>query len=149
MKTFKNRKFPPLIFWLLFIVTPFNTGQTTEMKESVQETHQFTFNREIAIKFAVIALEEFDAKSPFKTQLTGYNTNRAVLNSILSQDCSRTKRKVILVCFPAIEKKGYAFVHLILNKDGYLSIYGRGYSNQPIDELLDELKTGIFWHCGH
>jgi hypothetical protein len=118
------------------------------MKESVQETHQFTFNREIAIKFAVIALEEFDAKRPFKT-LTGYNTNRAVLNSILSQDCDRTKRRVILVCFPAIEKKGYAFVHLILDKDGYLSIYGRGYSNQPFDELLDELKTGIFWHCGH
>jgi hypothetical protein len=149
MKTLKNRKFLPSIFWLLLIVIPFNTGQTSDTKESVQETHQFTFNREIAIKFAVIALEELNANSLIKTNLTDFNTNRPVLNSILSEDCCRTKRKVILVCFPAMEKKGYAFVHLILNKDGYLSIHRRGYSNQPIEELVDEVKTGIIWFCGH
>lgn len=149
MKTLKNRKFLPLIFWLLFIVIPFNRAQTSEMKEFVQETHQFTFNREIAIKFAVIALEELDSNSLIKAELMGFDTNRPILNSTLSEDCSGTKRKVILVCFPAIQKKGHAFVHLILNKDGYLSIHRRGYSNQPIEELLDQVKTGTIWFCGH
>lgn len=139
------------IILLLIPITIDNSSYSddTYMKEIVE----FQFNKTIAIKYAIAALEEFDEVIYKEKRLNKeFNLKSPFTSSIYSKTSDGKKHKVIIVCFPHKSKKNdFAVVHLILNKDGYMELWSRQYTIRKIEELLYEIQNpeeSDFWGEG-
>lgn len=121
----------------------------TAARFGVKPTVTFEFNRTIAVKYAIVALEELDAKE-HRNDFGDYDPNAPLLASMPSRDCEKIERNVVLVVFAHRKfPDRFAYVYLIQDKDKLLKIHIRGYQLAPAKTLLDlPASTDDFWACG-
>ena len=101
---------------------------------------EFSFNRDIAVKYAITALEEYNSKHSGRN-LNKYNLSDPILNAIISYDSTKQRHEnVVFVAFRSHDGTSFACATLIMNKDGYLRIDGRGYALE-IKHIIWQLKT--------
>jgi len=118
-----------------------------------EPTIEFEFDREIALKYAILSFEEYEKHNPnynhdFKNN---YDTKNPFFSSLYSFDCDNKKIYIVIVIFKDNQGKGSACVIQEYNKDNYFkSTLRRSFTSQNIDEILEEIKNAQendFWGC--
>jgi hypothetical protein len=103
---------------------------------------QFDFNQQIAVKYAIVALKEFDQNTNQQEQLNNFNTKNPVVSSVIYEDQNHNEKRIVLVMFKHLNKEEhYAATRLLLNQDKYFDIKSRGYHvSDSIKKLINQLK---------
>jgi len=117
-----------------------NSREINEVEENeVEEIAEFDFNRDIAIKYAIVTLEEIDAVAKVK-RFSENIQDEPIVNAIISYDKEKeNSKKIVVVSFRSKKGNYYHSVTLILNKDGFLEIFDR--TESSLDDLIKDLKT--------
>ncbi|WP_018249638.1 hypothetical protein [Orenia marismortui] len=120
-------------------------SQDKNYKINRGQSANFKFDDEIAVKYAVIALEEFDQVSN-SDRMENFDLTRPTVHSVLANNKDDQNRKVVLVVFPHKTKNNHlAMVYLLLDQDGYFKLKERGYTTAKSEELIKRVDQEDFW----
>ena len=111
---------------------PFDSSDPTE----------FQFNRSVAVKHAIAALEDFIVLSMPQMSLDQFDLSSPSVAGVITKSCEGKNQNLVLVGFPGKKPADLAYVHLIANKDGLITeIRAMGFTVQTWNELVRRARS--------
>lgn len=121
--------------------------------QEIKYQNEFDFDREIAIKYAILALKEF-ARNTGAISLSNYKLDEPFAISLNSTACTGKPIFVVMVVFP--HKNSSNSVGAILDyENGYFrgSLRTGGFISTEIESEIEAIKNPDpenkdYWNCG-
>ena len=134
-----------LSFLITILFGQYSKGQSVD----------FEFNESIAIKYAIIAMEEYEIETSQEKRdfRELYDINNPLLYGRLLNDCKNHQQRVVLVTFNRFDGKSSASVYMFYSKDNFFtSFLDRNYSISSGIENIDGFKqydlSEFLFGCG-
>lgn len=107
----------------------------------------FQYDNQIIVKYAITALEEFNAHitGTSKELKSEYELDNSTSYGRIMKDCEGEKVRVVMVVFPSKNEDGHASVSLTYSEDNQFGmILNREYSIQTGEEAIEGFKNSDF-----
>lgn len=125
---------------LLTVLVPLQVVQA--LSTVIEEPAEFPFNRSVAVKHAIAALEDFIVLSMPQMSMDAFDIQKPKIAGVQTKSCEGKDQKLILVGFPGKQAKDWAYAHLVRNKDGLIvEMIEMGFTIQTWSDLVKVARS--------